>query len=59
MPFVAYIEPGSATLLFQVIVAGALAVPFFFRRVIADGWRRIRGERVESSTSSAAHDREE
>lgn len=51
MPFVAYIDPGSGTLLLQVIVAGALAVPFFFRRVITQGWRRVRGERGETSTS--------
>jgi len=45
MPFVAYIDPGSGSLLIQVILAGALAVPFFFRRVITDAWYRIRGER--------------
>lgn len=52
MPF-AYIDPGSGTLLLQVILAGALAVPFFFRRVIADGWRRIRGEQPPSPTNSS------
>ena len=39
----AYIDPGSGSMLVQVILAGILAVPFFFRRVISDGWRRIRG----------------
>jgi hypothetical protein len=53
MPLVAYIDPGSGTLLLQVILAGALAVPFFFRRVIADGWRRIRGEDAPTPTSSS------
>ncbi len=43
MPFLAYIDPGSGSMLLQVILAGALAIPFFFRRVIGDGWRRIRG----------------
>ncbi len=52
MPF-AYIDPGSGTLLLQVILAGALAVPFFFRRVIADGWRRIRGEQAPAPTNSS------
>jgi hypothetical protein len=52
MPFLAYIDPGSGTLLIQVILAGVLAVPFFFRRVIADGWRRIRGEDTTTSSSS-------
>ena len=43
MPFVAYIDPGSGSMLLQVVLAGLLAVPFFFRRVISDGWNRIRG----------------
>jgi hypothetical protein len=51
MPFL-YIDPGSGTLLIQVILAGVLAVPFFFRRVIADGWRRIRGEDTTTSSRS-------
>jgi hypothetical protein len=42
MPF-GYIDPGSGSMLIQVLLAGALAIPFFFRRVIADGWHRIRG----------------
>lgn len=46
MPLLAYIDPGSGSMLLQVILAGVLAVPFFFRRVIGDGWRRIRGERT-------------
>ena len=53
MPLLAYIDPGSGTLLIQVILAGVLAVPFFFRRVIADGWRRIRGEDTPASTSNS------
>ena len=52
MPLLAYIDPGSGTLLIQVVLAGVLAVPFFFRRVIADGWRRIRGEDSPASSSS-------
>lgn len=39
----AYIDPGSGSMLLQVILAGLLAVPFFFRRVISDGWHRLRG----------------
>lgn len=42
MPF-AYIDPGSGSMLLQVILAGVLAVPFFLRRTIADAWHRIRG----------------
>ena len=40
-----YIDPGSGSMLLQVILAGLLAVPFFFRRVIGDAWHRVRGER--------------
>jgi hypothetical protein len=46
MPFLAYIDPGSGSMLLQVILAGVLAVPFFFRRVITDTWHRIRGDEV-------------
>jgi hypothetical protein len=51
MPFVAYIDPGSGSMLLQVILAGALAVPFFFRRVITDAWHRVRGGDRPASTS--------
>lgn len=44
MPVLAYIDPGSGSMLLQVILAGVLAVPFFFRRAIGSGWRRMRGD---------------
>ncbi len=44
MPLLAYIDPGSGSMLLQVLLAGVLAVPFFFRRAIGGGWRRLRGE---------------
>ena len=53
MPLLAYIDPGSGSMLLQVILAGILAVPFFFRRTIGDAWRKIRGE-DDSSKSAAA-----
>ena len=43
MLILGYIDPGSGSMLLQVILAGALAVPFFFRRVISDAWHRVRG----------------
>lgn len=43
MPFLAYIDPGSGSMLLQVVLAGLLAVPFFFRRTVADIWHRVRG----------------
>jgi hypothetical protein len=45
MPLLAYIDPGSGSMLLQVILAGLLAVPFFFRRTVADVWHRVRGNR--------------
>jgi hypothetical protein len=55
MPF-AYIDPGSGSMLLQVILAGVLAVPFFLRRTIADTWHRIRGEKASPSESSEETD---
>lgn len=43
MPFLAYIDPGSGSMLLQVVLASVLAIPFFFRRVISDTWHRVRG----------------
>jgi hypothetical protein len=51
MPFVAYIDPGSGSMLLQVVLAGVLAVPFFFRRVIADTWHRVRGNRAPEAAA--------
>ena len=56
MPFVAYIDPGSGSMLLQVILAGVLAVPFFFRRFISDGWHRIRGNRDEAKQIEGGED---
>jgi hypothetical protein len=53
---VAYIDPGSGSMLLQVILAGVLAVPFFFRRFIGDGWRRIRGHRDEIKPDAGRED---
>jgi hypothetical protein len=52
----AYLDPGSGSMLVQVILAGILAVPFFFRRTITDAWHRVRGgepsaDQPEESTS--------
>jgi len=56
MPFVAYIDPGSGSMLLQVILAGVLAVPFFFRRAIGDTWHRIRGDRKVVEQGDGAED---
>ena len=49
MPLLAYIDAGSGTMLIQLILAGLVAVPFFFRRVITDTWHRVRGDRGRST----------
>jgi len=49
-----YIDAGSGTMLLQVILAGIVAVPFFFRQAISNTWHRLRGERSQDSTSTAA-----
>jgi hypothetical protein len=56
MPLLAYIDPGSGSMLIQIILAGALAIPFFFRRVISDAWHKLRGG---DRASSSAEVREE
>jgi hypothetical protein len=43
MPILAYIDPGSGSLLLQALLAGLLSIPFFFRRTIGGFIHRIRG----------------
>ena len=61
MPLLAYIDPGSGSMLLQVILAGILAVPFFFRRTIGDAWHKLRGdskaEAVQESEGSEPTER--
>jgi len=56
MPLLAYIDPGSGSMLLQVLLAGILAIPFFFRRVIGDAWHRIRGEQDVSKPTEGGED---
>jgi hypothetical protein len=56
MPLTAYIDPGSGSMLLQVILASVLAVPFFFRRAISDGWHRIRGDRTVAKPVEGGED---
>jgi len=42
---VAYIDPGSGSMIFQVLLAAVLAVPFFLRDRIGRAVDRIRGRR--------------
>jgi hypothetical protein len=43
MSILAYIDPGSGSLLLQAILAAVISVPFFFRRTIGDVLHRLRG----------------
>ena len=56
MPFLAYIDPGSGSMLLQVLLAGVLAVPFFFRRIISDGYHRLRGTTDEAKRTESGED---
>jgi hypothetical protein len=44
---IGYIDPGSGSMLLQVVIAGLLSVPFLFRRAITSGIRRLRGQPSE------------
>ena len=43
MSILAYIDPGSGSLLLQALLAAILSVPFFFRRTIGVAVQRLRG----------------
>ncbi len=43
MSILAYIDPGSGSLLLQALLAASARVPFFFRRTIGGAWHRLRG----------------
>jgi hypothetical protein len=47
MGLLAYIDPGSGSLLLQALLAALLSVPFFFRRTIGGVWHRVRGVKAE------------
>jgi hypothetical protein len=53
MDLLAYIDPGSGSLLLQALIAGLLAIPFFFRRTIGGAIDRLRGRKPEASASDA------
>jgi hypothetical protein len=59
MQILAYIDPGSGSLLLQAILAGLLSIPFFFRRTIGNFLHRIRGGSDEPATVEETGDRTE
>lgn len=48
----AYIDPGSGSMLLQVLLAGVLSAPFVFRRAIGNGWARLRGRPAATDTAT-------
>lgn len=48
----AYIDPGAGSMLIQMLIAAAVAVPFFLRTQIARGINRLRGHRETPSAST-------
>jgi hypothetical protein len=44
MSLLAYIDPGSGSLLLQALLAALLSIPFFFRRTIGDFGHKVRGD---------------
>lgn len=51
----AYIDPGSGSLLIQALIAGLVAAPFVLRQQIARFVRRVRGQ-AEPVPDSAPSD---
>jgi hypothetical protein len=42
LPFLAYIDPGSGSLIIQAAIAAVIAIPIFFRSQIARAVRALR-----------------
>ena len=57
MEFVfAYIDPGSGSLIVQALIAGLIAIPFFFRNQISRAVRTLRGKSHPGATGAAPAD---
>ena len=56
--FLAYIDPGSGSLIIQAVIAGIVAIPFFFRHQIGRFVRAVRRtDGTEAPGSSEQPDR--
>lgn len=52
----AYIDPGSGSLIIQAVIATAVAIPFFLRHQIARLVRTVRGNKpIDVSTNPTDH----
>jgi hypothetical protein len=49
-----YIDPGAGSMVIQALLAGLLAVPFFFRTQIGRIVQAIRGRRDESKVEDSS-----
>ena len=52
----AYIDPGSGSLVIQVVIAGLVAAPIFFRHQIRRIMRSIRGQEASTEMQGASDD---
>jgi hypothetical protein len=53
MPPIAYIDPGTGSLILQAILAALLSIPFVFRRTIGGFWHRLRGDAQTEEPAAA------
>ena len=51
--FLAYIDPGSGSLIIQAVIAGLVAIPFFFRQQIGRFVRAVRRTDETQATESS------
>lgn len=55
--FIAYIDPGSGSLIIQALIASIVAIPFFFREQIGRLLRAVRKGGSEPTTPTTPSDR--
>jgi superfamily II DNA or RNA helicase len=57
MDFLAYIDPGSGSLIIQAVIASVVAIPFFFRQQIGRILRTVRRGDGDTSPATPPTDR--
>jgi hypothetical protein len=58
-PILAYIDPGSGSLIIQALIAAIVAAPFVFRQQVGRLVRRLRGVPVRTDAHAPDADRKE
>lgn len=53
-PLLAYIDPGSGSLIIQAAIAAVIAIPFFLRSQIARAFRALRRSNDEPASGDDA-----